>query len=127
LFERPSNNSVQAATSLREVVLSNLVRNEVLTRAFTRSLADLEASVAAALSHSFNDAYATEQHALVVCLELEKNRVVLLFILSVILGIVVAVGVGAGKHDPELGAAVGGATAGFLALIHFAVVWKYSE
>jgi hypothetical protein len=108
------------------MVFANLERNEVLTRAFTRSLTDVEASVAAVLSHSSNDASGTEQHAVVVCLELEKNRVVLLFILSVILGIVVAVGVGAGKHDPELGATVGGATAGFLALIHFAVVWKYS-
>lgn len=122
----PPDDSVQAATSLREVVFPNLVRDEVLTTAFTRSLTDLEASVAAALSHSFNDASDTEEHAVVVCLELEKNRVVLFFILSVILGIVVAVGVGAGKHDPELGAAVGGAIAGFLALVHFAVVWKYS-
>jgi hypothetical protein len=63
----------------------------------------------------------------VVCLELEKDRLVYAFLLSVTLGVVIAVVVGFVKHDFGLGATMGGTIAGFLALLHFIVVWKYSQ
>ena len=66
------------------------------------------------------------RHAVVVCLELDKNRVVYAFFLSVALGVVIAVVVGSVRHDFGLGATMGGTIAGIIALLHSIVVWKYS-
>lgn len=66
------------------------------------------------------------RRAVVVCLELERGRLVYAFLLSVALGVVIAVVVGVVKHDFGLGATVGGTIAGFLAVLHAIVVWKYS-
>ena len=64
---------------------------------------------------------------MVICLELDKNRLMYAFLLSVTLGLVIAAVVGVVKHDLGLGATLGGTVAGFIALLHSVSVWKCSR
>lgn len=98
----------------------------MLTRGFARPclLSDSEDFLAGTIVSCRADF--TARRAVVVCLELEKDRLVYAFLMSLTLGVVIAVVVGVVKRDFGLGATVGGTIAGFLAVLHAIVVWKYS-
>jgi hypothetical protein len=65
------------------------------------------------------------RHALVVSFELDKTRAFWAMMAGAILGLCLGIGMGIGKHDVSIGAAVGTVAFGLIAPIQTAVVWKY--
>lgn len=118
------------ARPLRETLFTSLTKDEVLTRGFARPclLSNSEDFLTGTIMSCRADiSPSNARRAVVICLELEKDRLVYAILLSMTLGVVIAVVVGSVKHDVGLGATVGGTIAGFLALLHFIVVWKHSH
>lgn len=121
---------MRIARPLQEALFTSLTKDEVLTRGLARPslLSNSEDFlIATILSCRADVAPSDARRAVVICLELKKDRLVYAFLLSVTLGGLIAVVVGFVKHDVGLGATMGGTIAGFLALLHFIVVWKHSQ
>jgi hypothetical protein len=119
----------QTIHSKNEALFVSLTKDEVLTKGFAcpSSLTNPEDSVMDTLLSCRADlAPGDTRRVIVVCLELKKNRMVYVILLSVIIGVVGAIVVGVINHDLALGATVGGSIAGFLALLHLIAAWKCS-
>lgn len=66
-----------------------------------------------------------ERQALVVGLEIDRNRVVLFMLLIGFMGISSSIGMAAWSGDVGLGMAVGGGFFALAALVQAMLVWKY--
>lgn len=120
------------AQTLHETQFEELVRNEFLTRGYARpqSLVD-SADVFVRALPSFcegSDEEASiprEQHALDVALEIDKGRVSIFMLLMAVLGFAVGTAVSIAKGDLGLGAEIGGAVFGFVAVFQGAMIFMY--
>jgi hypothetical protein len=88
---------MRTARPPREALFTSLTKDEVLTRGFARPclLSNSEDFLTRTIMSCRADITPSNaQRAVVVCLELEKNRLAYVFLLSVTLGVVIAVVVG---------------------------------
>lgn len=108
-----------------------LVKNEPLSRGYARptSLVDSADIFTRALpsfpSRPEVGGMQGERHALVVALEVDKRRVAVLVFSMVVLGCLIGVTVALTKHNIGLGAGIGAATFGFVAVLQGMMVWLY--
>lgn len=104
-----------------------LVRHEALSRGFARpDSLEHSPSIFGRCIHACQATVpVAERQALVVGLEIDRNRVVLFMLLIGLLGISSSIGMAAWSGDVGLGMAVGGGFFALAALVQATLVWKY--
>jgi hypothetical protein len=118
--------------ALHETLFEKLVRNDILTRGYARPSALVDsADIFIRVLPSFREkpdsdvASPHERHALVVALEVDRCRVSLFVLITVLLGAAIGAGIGVVKKDIGLGAEIGGAVFGFVAVLQGTMILMY--
>lgn len=120
------------AQNLHETQFEDLTRSEILTRGYAKpnSLVD-SPDVLACTSLSSCEVMGDgvliprERHVLVVALEVDKSRISGFILLVAVLGFAVGIVVSIVKKDLGLGAEVGGAVFGLVAVLQGAMILMY--
>lgn len=124
-------NDIEAQT-FRETQFEGFVRSEILTRGYARpnSLVDSPDVFACTLLSScevLSDGVLMprERHVLVVALEVDKSRISGFILLVAVLGFALGIIVSIVKKDLGLGAEVGGAVFGLVAVLQGTMILMY--
>ena len=131
LTGRQPPNDLEIQT-LHETVFEKLVKNEALTRGYARpsalvDSADMFVRVLPSFRERPDEEVATscERHALVVALEVDRCRVALFILITVLVSLVVGVSIGIVREDIGLGAEIGGAVFALVAVLQGTMILMY--
>jgi hypothetical protein len=120
------------AQILHETQFENLARNETLTRGYARPTSLVDSSdMFVRVLPSFRETpdgkgpYPCERHALVIGLEIDLRRVALFVLVAMLLGMAFGAGVAIVKNDIGLGAEIGGAIFGLVAVLQGMMIMMY--
>ena len=118
--------------TLHETLFEKLVRNDILTRGYARPSALVDsADIFVRALPSFREkpdmdaAIPRERHALVVALEVDRCRVSIFILVTALFRIAIGAGIGIVKKDVGLGAEIGAAVFGFVAVLQGAMILMY--